>query len=286
MKKEQKTITNANEGRQNKLNVPTLRFKEYSDTWQETPFDSTFDILTNNTLSRAELNHEDGTYKNIHYGDVLIKFPAHIDVEDQEVPFVNEDSSSVKFDDALLQDGDIVIADTAEDYTVGKATEIENSSMRKVVSGLHTIPCRPKMKFAARYLGYYYKAILLMTDEEIWQYIKAIYGYMVDGVEPKELSNNVALYFNLAKKKLDISKTRSIVGKHGGKLRKQTAEMTLEQFLSAHPHIRNNLYGNAVELVKDKDFSVLSDKLKASSKWASEQSLYKILSHYDEIVSP
>ena len=132
-----------------------MRFKEYSDTWQETPFDSTFDILTNNTLSRAELNHEDGTYKNIHYGDVLIKFPAHIDVEDQEVPFVNEDSSSVKFDDALLQDGDIVIADTAEDYTVGKATEIENSSMRKVVSGLHTIPCRPKMKFAARYLGYY-----------------------------------------------------------------------------------------------------------------------------------
>ena len=131
----------------------------------------------------------------------------------------------------------------------------------------------------------YYKAILLMTDEEIWQYIKAIYGYMVDGVEPTDLSNNVALYFNLAKRKLDISKTRSVVGKHGGKLRKQTAAITLEQFLSVNPHIRNNLYGNAVELVKDKDFSVLSDKLKASSKWANEPSLYKILSHYDEIIS-
>ena len=33
MKKEQKTITNANEGRQNKLNVPTLRFKQYDDKW-------------------------------------------------------------------------------------------------------------------------------------------------------------------------------------------------------------------------------------------------------------
>lgn len=132
----------------------------------------------------------------------------------------------------------------------------------------------------------YYKAILLMTDEEIWQYIKAIYDYMIEGVEPTDLSNNVALYFNLAKRKLDISKTRSTVGKHGGKLRKQTAAMTLEQFLSAHPHIRNNLYGNAVELVKGKDFSVLSDKLKASSRWVSEQSLYKILSHYDEIISP
>ena len=109
---------------------------------------------------------------------------------------------------------------------------------------------------------------------------------MVDGVEPTDLSNNVVLYFNLAKRKLDISKTRSIIGKHGGKSQKQPAEMMLEQFLSAHPHIRNNLYGNAVELVKGKDFSVLSDKLKASSKWTSEQSLYKILSHYDEIISP
>ena len=141
-----------------------------------------------------------------------------------------------------------------------------------------------KMKhFAFQYA--YYKAILLMTDEEKWQYIKAIYGYMVDGVESTDLSNNVALYFNLTKRKLDISKTRSVVGKHGGKSQKQTAEMTLEQFLSAHSHIRNNLYGSAVELVKGKDFSVLSDKLKASSKWASEQSLYKILSHYDEIIS-
>ncbi len=132
----------------------------------------------------------------------------------------------------------------------------------------------------------YYKAILLMTDEEIWQYIKAIYGYVADGVEPTDLSNNVALYFNFAKRKLDISKTRSAIGTRGGKSQKQTAEMTLEQFLSAHLHIRNNLYGNAVELVKGKDFSVLSDKLKASSNWASEQSLYKILSHYDEITAP
>ena len=33
MKNEQKTITNANEVRQNKPNVPTLRFKQYDDKW-------------------------------------------------------------------------------------------------------------------------------------------------------------------------------------------------------------------------------------------------------------
>lgn len=170
-------------------NVPTLRFKEYSDTWQEKPFGATFDILTNNTLSRAELNYDDGTYKNIHYGDVLIKFPAHINVEDQEVPFVNEDSSSSKFDDALLQDGDIVIADTAEDYTVGKATEIENTAMRKVVSGLHTIPCRPKMKFAARYLGYYINSPAYHN-----QLIPYIQGVKVSSVSKTLIKNTSISY--------------------------------------------------------------------------------------------
>ena len=98
--------------------VPTLRFREYSDRWQEKPFSQTFDILTNNTLSRAELNYEDGEYKNIHYGDILIKFPAHINVEDQKVPFVNKDSSSLKFNNALLQNGDIVIAKNKTIYFI------------------------------------------------------------------------------------------------------------------------------------------------------------------------
>ena len=39
-------------------NVPTLRFREFSDCWQVKSFSATFDILTNNTLSRAELNYE------------------------------------------------------------------------------------------------------------------------------------------------------------------------------------------------------------------------------------
>lgn len=37
MEKEQKTITNANEVRQNKLNVPTLRFREFIESWTLIP---------------------------------------------------------------------------------------------------------------------------------------------------------------------------------------------------------------------------------------------------------
>ena len=37
MKNEKKAITNAKEVRQNKLNVPTLRFRDFSDSWVLTP---------------------------------------------------------------------------------------------------------------------------------------------------------------------------------------------------------------------------------------------------------
>ena len=136
-------------------NVPTLRFAEFAEQWEQKTFDETFLILSNNTLSRAELNYENGNYKNIHYGDVLIKFSTFIDVSSPDVPYINDENSSSKLDNILLQDGDIIIADTAEDFTVGKATEVENIDGIKVVSGLHTIPCRPKIKFSPRYIGYY-----------------------------------------------------------------------------------------------------------------------------------
>ena len=136
-------------------NVPTLRFAEFSDLWEHKQFDEVLLILANNTLSRAELNYDNGDYKDIHYGDVLIKYPAYIDVSSTDVPYINTENSSTKLNNALLQNGDVVIADTAEDFTVGKATEIENVSAIKVVAGLHTIPCRPKMRFSPKYLGYY-----------------------------------------------------------------------------------------------------------------------------------
>ena len=52
-------------------------------------------------------------------------------------------------------DGDVIIADTAEDNTVGKCAEIIGIADKAVVSGLHTIPCRPRSQFAQGYLGYF-----------------------------------------------------------------------------------------------------------------------------------
>ena len=120
--------------------------------WEEKTFGELFDILPNNTLSRAELNENSGSFKNVHYGDVLVKFQEWIDCSKNTLPFINSDA---KFNHTTLQDGDVIIADTAEDETVGKSTEIYNVGKLKVVSGLHTIPTRPKKKFASKWLGYF-----------------------------------------------------------------------------------------------------------------------------------
>ena len=101
------------------------------------------------------MNYESGTVKNVHYGDVLIKFGDYIDAAETELPYISDDAKADKFKNSFLQDGDIVIADTAEDDTVGKCTEIQGSEGLKLLSGLHTIACRPKEKYGPMFLGYY-----------------------------------------------------------------------------------------------------------------------------------
>lgn len=137
--------------------VLKLRFKaddgsEFPE-WEEKTFSDTFDNLNNSTFSRDCLNYKNGDTKCIHYGDILVKFNSSVDVCGSVVPFVNDDLDCLRF--AVLHEGDIVIADTAEDETVGKVVEIQNANKMRVIAGLHTIACHPKEKFSLKYLGYY-----------------------------------------------------------------------------------------------------------------------------------
>ena len=136
-------------------NTPQIRFAGFTDAWEQRKLSDTLDFLSNNTLSRAELSEDTGTYKNVHYGDVLIKFGEYIDAQSTDLPYIADDEKAKKFESSKLQDGDIIIADTAEDEAVGKCVEIGNIGDLSIVSGLHTIPCRPKVRFAPAYLGFY-----------------------------------------------------------------------------------------------------------------------------------
>ena len=106
-------------------------------------------------MSRAELSASAGVAANIHYGDVLIKFGEYLDMRKETFPWIEKQTDADKFRTSFLQDGDVVFADTAEDETVGKCCEIRNCGSMVIISGLHTMPCRPESKFASGYLGYY-----------------------------------------------------------------------------------------------------------------------------------
>ena len=122
-------------------------------TWTTARFEDVFTILRNNTLSRDSLDVSAGDIYNIHYGDVLIKFGELVDIMVDGVPVIKSSVTLARPD--FLRNGDVVFADTAEDYDVGKVVEILDCCASKVVSGLHTIPCRPKCCFAPGFLGFY-----------------------------------------------------------------------------------------------------------------------------------
>lgn len=133
---------------------PEIRFKGYDDEWVSKRFGDAFDFISNNTLSRDNLNNESGAALNVHYGDVLIKFGEYLDVQKEQLPFISDEALVNKFQTSLLRDGDVIIADTAEDTTGGKCTEIVCVDGKKIISGLHTMACRPKDKYTLRFLGY------------------------------------------------------------------------------------------------------------------------------------
>ena len=123
------------------------------EDWDVKSFSQIFDMYPNNTYPRDCMNDSCGVVRNIHYGDVLIKYPTIVDVEKCAIPYLNKDVK-IKLQ-KLVQSGDIIIADTAEDETVGKCVEIKNVGDNKIVAGLHTFFCRPTTPFATGWLGYY-----------------------------------------------------------------------------------------------------------------------------------
>lgn len=171
--------------------VKELKHTEIGDIpvdWELQTFDETFRVISNNTLSRENLNNRGGAVRNIHYGDILTKFPEVLDCNEEEIPYVNE-LSLLSSSTQLLQDGDIVVADTAEDETVGKVIEVQNLGDSKLVAGLHTIPCRVKKgDFAPGWLGYYMNSDLFHN-----QILPYITGIKVSSISKGAISETLIL---------------------------------------------------------------------------------------------
>ncbi len=144
----------------------------------------------------------------------------------------------------------------------------------------------------------FFEAVELMEDKQAGQYIKAVYGYALGSKEPAKLCSPVDLYYTLAKRKLELSKVRSSIGKKGGKA--ERIPVTYEQvnaiqpeglssigmdgFLKNNPQVRNDIYKSSMHLTEGIDWTMLDEEL-PNSAYRDCKSLYQILTHFKEIVN-
>lgn len=169
--------------------VPKVRFKGFEGEWKKVKFDKAFSFLKNNSLSRAELCN-DGDIINIHYGDVLIKYGDILDIGNDEVIYVADSNVASKlYTDCPIVNGDIIIADAAEDFTVGKCVEVQNVTKQKIVSGLHTIPCRPLESTAPNFWGYY-----INSNSFHRQLLPMIQGSKISSISKTSLSATYVVF--------------------------------------------------------------------------------------------
>ena len=133
------------------------RLPGFTGEWKKEKLMDIGIFLSTNSFPRDKMNETEGTIMNVHYGDILIKYPTIVDLKTINVPYLN---NGIKVKSDLLKDGDVIIADTAEDKIVGKAIEIVNIGTHQIVSGLHTFAFRPNESlFVNRFLGYYLNSV-------------------------------------------------------------------------------------------------------------------------------
>lgn len=157
------------------------RLEGFTGKWVPYQFQEYFRLLKNNTLPREKLS-DSGRIGNIHYGDILIKY-GDIVHQSSGVPRIKEGVSCPAT--TFLQKNDVLIADAAEDETVGKVVQIGNFDI-PLVAGLHTIPCRPLKKTADGYLGFYMNSTAYHN-----QLLPYITGIKVSSVSRKSLKETV-----------------------------------------------------------------------------------------------
>ncbi|MDT2782693.1 restriction endonuclease subunit S [Vagococcus fluvialis] len=169
--------------------IPEIRFKGFTDTWEQRKLGEVFYFpVSTNSLSRAQLNYTSGKIKSIHYGDILVNYSSILDVKNDTIPFIT-DGDLDKYKSNLLENGDLVFADAAEDETVGKAIEVNNLTDENLVAGLHTIVARAKSKKSVYYLGYY-----INSDNYHRQLLRLMQGTKVSSISKGNLQKTVLSY--------------------------------------------------------------------------------------------
>lgn len=144
----------ANNNENKVLNVPHLRFPEFSEEWEKCKVSDLLDFYSTNSLSWEQLEYGTDTMMNLHYGLIHVGLPTMVNLTKDKLPNIKEDNLPKNFE--LCKEGDVAFADASEDTNeVAKTVEFFNLAGKNIVCGLHTIHGRDnKNRTIIGYKGY------------------------------------------------------------------------------------------------------------------------------------
>ena len=136
------------------LNVPHLRFPEFSEEWEICKVSELLDFYSTNSLSWEQLEYGTKAIMNLHYGLIHVGLPTMVDLTRDNLPNIKEDNMPKNFE--LCKEGDVAFADASEDTNeVAKPIEVFDLAGKNIVCGLHTIHGRDnKNKTVIGFKGY------------------------------------------------------------------------------------------------------------------------------------
>lgn len=134
--------------------------------WNVKTVEQVFDFYPTASYSRDKQIPQvlsESAIKYIHYGDIHTQYNMLLDATSTKMPLISQE---LKKDFELVKNGDLIIADTSEDYDgVGKCVEVVNVGDNEIISGLHTLMLRQKGNdFIEGFKGYFFSADIVRRE--------------------------------------------------------------------------------------------------------------------------
>lgn len=162
----------------------------------------------------------------------------------------------------------------------------------------------------------YYKAMKLLDNSRCGAFVKGICRYMLYDELPDFKDRNVAGYFNLCRRQMDMSKQKKAAGYKGGKAKstdrknevkptddteempptpqdmpqltpveeqsEPTQGMTYERFRKVHTDIQGDLYGTSERYITALDWADVAAKFESDEELNGTHNIYYLARKYEQ----